>query len=199
MCSSVVSLDGAHLCFMHISMLSVILRRIQQPIQAFRNVWSPVLFLLYLPCLTILWLAAARIFFQVCSHFQLMVHVIFCLCPNESSVGLKIGSNFVRVHDAISITAKIDPPSCTINQPMQPVINGVATFSQAIFSGFVGQCIMHFEARFHENLNPMASDQPSANIVIRVIATAMLIQRQLPAQILVGETAYSFTGWNIYM
>jgi hypothetical protein len=82
---------------------------------------------------------------------------------------------------------------------MQPVINGVATFSQAIFSGFVGQCIMHFEARFHENLNPMASNQTSANIFIRVIATAMLIQRQLPAQILVGETAYSFTGWNIYI
>ncbi len=125
-----------------------------------------------------------------------MVHVILCFCRNKSSVGLKIGSNFVRVHDAISIIAKIDPPSCAINQPMQPVINGVATFSQAIFSGFVGQCIMHFEAHFHENLNPMASNQPSANIQIRVIATAMLIQRQLPAQTLVGGTVYSFSGWK---
>jgi hypothetical protein len=76
---------------------------------------------------------------------------------------------------------------------MQPVLNGIANFSQASFTGFIGRCSMHFEARFHESMNPMASNESEVKM-IQVIATTMKIQRQLPMGTLIGGRAYSFSG-----
>jgi hypothetical protein len=80
---------------------------------------------------------------------------------------------------------------------MQPLVNGIAKFSQAVFTGFVGRCSMKFEARFHENQNPMASDQQSEVAVISVIAETMTVQSHLPLGNLIGGHEYSFSGQQI--
>ena len=117
----------------------------------------------------------------------------FCIC-NKSSVGLNIGSEFVRVHDNISITAVISPEFCIVNQPMQPLLNGIASFAQAIFSGFIGQCTIHFRAYFHDSSNTPAALEQSLNTTIRVIASSMAIGTKLQQETLIGGNQYSFTG-----
>ncbi len=111
------------------------------------------------------------------------------------SVGLKIGSEFVRVHDTISIIAKVSPQNCIINDAMKPVLNGVATFSQAIFNGYIGQCNITFEAFFHDIANTKATYQQSLSTTITVIASHMTVVEKLPSVLNAGSP-YNFAGRN---
>jgi hypothetical protein len=110
------------------------------------------------------------------------------------SVGLKIGSEFVRVHDTISIIAKVSPQNCIINDAMKPVLNGVATFTQAIFTGYIGQCSITFEAFFHDSSNTKATYQQSIATTIKVIASHMTVVEKLPSGTLEGGSPYNFKG-----
>jgi hypothetical protein len=119
---------------------------------------------------------------------------LFFFFYNQSSVGLKIGSEFVRVHDNISIIAVISPELCIVNQPMQPLLNGIASFAHVVFSGFIGQCTIHFKAYFHDSSNIPAAHEQSLNTTIRVIASSMTLGTKLQQEELVGGKQYSFTS-----
>ena len=80
---------------------------------------------------------------------------------------------------------------------MQPVSNGIATFSQAIFSGYVGLCNIKFEAYFHDMPNIKAAYEPSSTSTIRVIASSMVLRTQLQMQPLVAGATYNFAGEKI--
>ena len=119
------------------------------------------------------------------------------LCNNDSTVGLQISSSFVRAHDAISIIAIVSPSSCIINKPMQPVFDGIAIFPQAIFSGYIGQCSIIFEAYFHDSPNTKAANSHSATTEIRVIASNMELIKQLNTGPLVAGFTYDFSGIDV--
>jgi hypothetical protein len=120
--------------------------------------------------------------------------VFFFLFYNQTSVGLNIGSEFIRVHDKISIIAVISPELCIVNQPMQPLLNGIASFANVVFSGFIGQCTINFKAYFHDSSNTPAAHEQSLNTTIRVIASSMTMGTKLQQEELVGGNQYSFTG-----
>jgi hypothetical protein len=120
--------------------------------------------------------------------------IMLALCHNLLSVGIKVGSDFIRAHDAISIITEISPSSCIINQHMQPLLNGIATFSQTTFSGYIGVCSMQFKAYFNDIPNNLASYQQSEPYEFRLIATKMVMKMPLPQTTLVAGAQYSFTG-----
>jgi hypothetical protein len=88
----------------------------------------------------------------------------------------------------------ISPELCIVNQPMQPLLNGIASFSRAVFSGYIGQCTINFRAYFHDSSNTQAALEQSLNTTIRVIASSMTIGTKLQQETLNGGNAYSFTG-----
>ncbi len=88
----------------------------------------------------------------------------------------------------------VSPELCILHEPMQPLLNGIASFSQAIFSGFIGQCTINFGAYFHDSPNSPAAQQQSVNILIRVIATSMNIGKKLQLGSIIGGNEYSFSG-----
>jgi len=125
------------------------------------------------------------------------IHAFECLLQfylTKSSVGFKIGSNFVRVHNPASITAVMSPSNCILDQPMQPFSNGIATFSQAIFTGHIGECTMQFQVQFDESTNPAASSQNGPTTTIQVISSSMIIKRPLQNGPLVAGSPYTFAG-----
>jgi hypothetical protein len=79
---------------------------------------------------------------------------------------------------------------------MKPVLNGVATFSQAIFTGYIGQCSITFEAFFHDTSNSKATNQQSIATTIRVIASHMIVVEKLPSGTLTAGSPYNFAGIN---
>ena len=81
---------------------------------------------------------------------------------------------------------------------MQPVINGIATFSQAVFSGYIGLCNIKFEAYFHDVPNIKAANQHGVTSAVRVIASSMVIGRQLQTQPLVAGSTYTFASRNFH-
>ncbi len=80
---------------------------------------------------------------------------------------------------------------------MQPVFDGIAIFPQAIFSGYIGQCSIIFEAYFHDSPNTKAANSHSTTTGIRVIASAMELVRQLYTGPLIAGVKYDFSGIDV--